>query len=68
LDYEAVVAAEEHQMGDNRHVFTPDLVYGRPECLEIKDFKTFWYPLTEAQVKQDFQARFYMYNAMRSLG
>ena len=52
-------------MGKNRQTFTPDLVYGRPDCLEVVDFKTFWHPLTEPQVQGDFQARFYMYNAMR---
>ena len=31
----------------------------------MPDFKTFWHPLTEVQIRQDFQARWYIYNAMR---
>ena len=65
LDLPHFLAAEEHQIGKTDQMFTPDLVYGRPHGLEIKDFKTFFHGLTEAQVKADFQARFYVYNAMR---
>ncbi len=65
LDVECFVAAEEHQMGKNQQTFTPDLVYARPTGVEIIDFKTFWQPLTEVQVRHDWQARWYMYNAMR---
>ena len=65
LDLPHFLAAEEHQIGKTDQTFTPDLVYGRPTGLEIKDFKTFWCGMTEAQVRADFQARFYIYNAMR---
>lgn len=65
LDLTAIVAAEEHQIGKNQQTFTPDLVYGRPNLLEIVDFKTYYQPLTEAQMRQDFQTRWYSYNAMR---
>ena len=65
LDLPHFLAAEEHQIGKTDHTFTPDLVYGRPHGLEIKDFKTFFHGMTEAQVRTDFQARFYIYNAMR---
>ena len=65
LDLPHFLTAEEHQIGKTDQTFTPDLVYGRPHGLEIKDFKTFWHGMTEAQVKADFQARFYTFNAMR---
>ena len=65
LDLAAFLAAEEHQIGKTDQTFTPDLVYGRPTELEMPDFKTFWHPLTETQIRQDFQARWYIYNAMR---
>ena len=65
LDLEAFVTAEEHQIGNNQQVFTPDLVYARPTGLEIVDFKTFFQPMTEAQVRSDWQARWYSYNAHR---
>ena len=65
LDTEWFLAAEEHQIGKTDQEFTPDLVYGRPTGVEIVDFKTFWHPLTEAQIRKDFQAQFYTYNAMR---
>ena len=65
LDLPHFLAAEAHQIGKTDQTFTPDLVYGRPTGLEIKDFKTFWHGMTEAQVRADFQARFYVYNAMR---
>ena len=65
LDLPAFLTAEEHQIGNNEHTFTPDLVYGRPSGLEIIDFKTFFQGMTEVQVKADWQARWYVFNAMR---
>jgi hypothetical protein len=69
LDLESFVAAEEHQVGgtadQQQQTFTPDLVYARPAGVEIIDFKTFWHPLTEVQIRRDFQSRFYVFNAMR---
>ena len=65
LDVEWFLAAEEHQIGKTDQTFTPDLVYGRPSGIEVVDFKTFWHPLTAAQIAKDFQALFYLYNAMR---
>ena len=65
LDLPHFLAAEEHQIGKTDQTFTPDLVYGRPTGLEIRDFKTFFHGMTEAQVRADFQARFYVFNAMR---
>ena len=65
LDLASFIAAEEHQIGKTQHTFTPDLVYGRPIGLEIVDFKTYWHGLTPEQIRQDFQARWYIFNAMR---
>ena len=64
LDLDHFLTAEERQDTEGQ-VFTPDLVYGRPHELEIRDFKTFYVALTEAQARQDWQARFYVRNAMR---
>jgi len=65
VDLGAFLAAEERQTGKTGHQFAPDLVYGRKTELEVKDFKTFRVGMTETQVRNDFQARFYIYNAMR---
>lgn len=65
LDLKRFVAAEEHQMGKNQQTFTPDLVLADPSCLEVVDFKTFWAAMTEEQIRQDWQARWYVYNAQR---
>ncbi len=68
LDLESFVAAEEHQVGKSQtheQTFTPDLVYARPMGVEVVDFKTYWHPLTEEQVRRDFQARWYVFNSMR---
>jgi hypothetical protein len=63
LDLRWFLAAEERQERSEQ-AFTPDLVYGRPDCLEIIDFKTHWVALTEEQAKADFQAKWYLRNAM----
>lgn len=61
LALERFVAAEERgQTGDTG--FTPDLVLAHPErnSIEVLDFKSGWHPpLTEAELKGLFQARFY---------
>src|SRR4029453_9956799 len=57
------LAAEERQERSDQ-AFTPDLVYGRPDCLEIVDFKTFFVAPTLEQAKADFQAMWYLRNAM----
>lgn len=41
----------------------PDLVYLRPGEVEIKDWKTYYKGLTEAQARQEFQCRFYLWQA-----
>src|SRR4030095_12974586 len=57
------LAAEERQERSDQ-AFTPDLVYGRPDCLEIVDFKTFFVAPTLEQAKADFQAMWYMRTAV----
>ena len=47
FDPEWFLLAEEHQIGKTDQTFTPDLVYGRPDGLQIVDFKTFWHPQSE---------------------
>jgi len=61
LDY--FLTSEERQERSGR-TFTPDLVLGRPDCLEIFDWKTYFVALSEAQAKADFQAKWYTRNAM----
>ncbi len=63
LDLDHFLAAEELQETEGQ-VFTPDLVYARPHELEIRDFKTYFQPLTEGQARTDWQARMYVRNAM----
>jgi hypothetical protein len=64
VDLPHFMLAEERQERSDQ-VFTPDLVYGRPNELEIRDFKTFYVELTETQARSDWQARWYIRNAMR---
>ncbi len=64
LDLEWFLAAEERQISQNQ-TFTPDLVYGRPDGLIIVDFKTYFQAMTEVQLRNDYQARFYMFLAQR---
>lgn len=64
LDLDHFLAAEERQDNPDS-VFTPDLVYARPHELEMQDWKTFFVALTETQAREDWQARFYVRNAMK---
>jgi hypothetical protein len=64
LDLERYVTSEERQVGDGVS-FAPDLVYAHPGELEIKDDKTYWVVLTEAEIKDTYQARFYGWQAMK---
>ena len=63
LDLDAYVTSEERQERSEQ-AFTPDLVYARHHELEIIDWKTFYTALTEAQAKADFEAQWYVRNAM----
>jgi len=42
----------------------PDLVYVRPSGIEITDWKTYYKGLTEAQIRSEFQVKFYLWQAM----
>jgi hypothetical protein len=64
LDLERFVAAEEREETSDQ-AFTPDLVYAHPDELEIRDFKTYFVALTETQGRSDWQARWYVRNAMK---
>jgi hypothetical protein len=64
LDLERYVTSEERQVGEAVS-FTPDLVYAHPTELEVVDDKTYWVTLTEADVKETYQARFYGWQAMQ---
>jgi hypothetical protein len=63
LDLDAYLTAEERLESD---LFTwiPDLVYVRPTHVEILDWKTFYKGFTEAQARKEFQARFYLKQAL----
>jgi hypothetical protein len=65
LDLEAFLAAEELQRHGGR-VFRPDLVYARPNELEIQDVKTFFKGLTEEQASQELQLRWYLVEALKA--
>jgi hypothetical protein len=58
LDVRAFLLAEERQ-GVDRRTFRPDVVYAFPDVLEVRDYKTHWQILTEAQAGQELQARMY---------
>ena len=62
LNLKAFLASEERQEESG---YAPDLVYAHPNELEQVDWKTFWTMLTEEQLRQDFQARWYSFMAMR---
>jgi hypothetical protein len=42
----------------------PDLVYVRPDEVEIVDWKTYYKGLTEKQARSEFQLKFYLWQAM----
>jgi hypothetical protein len=62
LDLDAYLMAEERQE-DERFTWVPDLVYVRPQGVEIPDWKTYYRGLTQAQAEQEFQAKFYLLRA-----
>lgn len=63
LDLGAYLTAEERQESA-RFTWIPDLVYVRPSHVEILDWKTFYKGFTEAQALREFQARFYLVQAL----
>ena len=66
LNLDAYVLAEETQVVHEAAAeWTPDLVYAHADELEQKDFKTYWVGMTEAQVKEQFQAQVYVWLASK---
>lgn len=67
LDIGAYLLAEETQaVASERLEWTPDLVYVRGHEIEQVDWKTFWVGFTENQVKQQFQAKVYVWLAAKA--
>lgn len=64
LDLPAFFQAED-LVRRGRRTFRPDLVYVRPGELEIKDFKTYYKGLTEAQAREELQPRWYLVEALQ---
>jgi len=63
LDLDAYMAAEEKQESE-RFTWIPDLVYVRPQGVELKDWKTYYKGLTLEQARKEFQAKFYLVMAI----
>ena len=63
LDLGAYLMAEKRQESA-RFTWIPDLIYVRPTHVEILDWKTFYKGYTEAQARKEFQARFYLVQAL----
>jgi hypothetical protein len=63
LDLQAYLSAEEQQESE-RFTWIPDLVYVRPQGIEIKDWKTYYKGLTELQARREFQLKFYLVQAL----
>lgn len=63
LDLDRYLASEERTVVGGVS-FAADLIYAHPGELEIRDSKTYWTCLTEAEVRASFQARIYTRLAM----
>jgi len=64
LDVDSYLLAEETQRLEDQHVeWTPDLVYARPHELEQVDWKTYWVGMDDKDVKNEFQAQVYVWQA-----
>ena len=63
LDLDAYLAAEERQESA-RFTWIPDLVYVRPQGIEIIDWKTYYKGLTRDQALKEFQLKFYLVHAL----
>jgi hypothetical protein len=64
LELDAFLSAEEKQ-GVQGFTWRPDLLYVRPDAIEIVDFKTFYIGMSPEQARQEFQAQFYIWQAMK---
>lgn len=65
LDLDAYLSAEERLESDEWE-WIPDLVYIRPQGVEIIDWKTYFKGLTRAQALKEFQLKFYLLRAMEA--
>jgi len=66
LDQRAYHSAEDiFQTIDGRR-FRPDLLYIRPQEVEIVDFKTHYKALTKAQARRELQLRWYLTQALKA--
>lgn len=63
LDLSAYLTGEQKQETD-RFTWIPDLVYVRPQGVEITDWKTYYKGLTREQALKEFQLKFYLVHAM----
>lgn len=63
LDVQAFLEAEE--LGGTDRTFRPDLVYARPQEIELQDWKTYYKGLTETQARQELQLRWYLLEALK---
>lgn len=63
LDLDAYLSAEDLQETE-RFTWIPDLVYVRPQGIEIIDWKTYYKGLTEVQARKEFQLKFYLLQAL----
>lgn len=63
LDLSAYLSAEERQQTE-RFTWIPDLVYVRPQGIEITDWKTYYKGLTLEQALKEFQLKFYLVQAL----
>jgi hypothetical protein len=59
LDLDAFLECETRQTANARYTFQPDLVYARPDRLQVVDFKTHYAAWTEHQAAREPQARLY---------
>jgi len=63
LDLDAYLSAED-LMETDRFTWIPDLVYVRPQGVEIIDWKSYFKGLTQAQARKEFQLKFYLLMAV----
>lgn len=63
LDRDAYLTGEQQQESE-RFTWIPDLVYVRPQGVEITDWKTYYKGLTREQALKEFQLKFYLVHAL----
>lgn len=65
LDLDALLVVEERQRSSEGYSWTPDLVYARGDVVDIRDYKTHFQAFSETQAQQEFQSRFYVWQARK---